>query len=684
MPNLTVGGAVTAESRTRGAKRDHASDRAASGFVLALLIKRFARPCWRAVLRGLGFRKRPFALWSRNCLYWAVHDVAAKGCFLSRMSQAVWDWLIPDALRAEPEKLRQANRVLAFCCAMAVWVPVFSGIYSALGATTCSLIVAMAGVFLVLVPVMQRISCSPIAAGNSLVLLAFLVYSGIAAYSGGHRAPSLTWYVTLPVMAVLLVDVGSGVFWAMAAAMALTAFHLMHHAGYRLPQELSREGLDFVRYSALMGLIGCVLLLTLVFKTFEMKAQRALEAALRSAEAADRAKGEFLANMSHEIRTPMTAILGYADLLLTEASRAIKPLEPAALLSHLQTIQRNGAHLLQVINDILDLSKIEAGKLEVERIPCSPRQAVAEVVTLLRGRAEAKELDFREEYAGELPDAVLSDPTRLRQILLNLVGNALKFTEKGSVRVVARFPAAADDGCLQFEVIDTGIGMSEEQIRRAFVPFSQADYSTTRRFGGTGLGLAISKRLAEMLGGTIAIESRLGEGCTVRVRLPVECCRDEDPASQGETSESVVEQDAAARLECRILLAEDGPDNQRLLAHVLGRAGAEVTVVANGQEALERALKEQERGAPFDVILMDMQMPVLGGCEATRRLREQGYERPIIALTAFALPEEQGACLAAGCDDCAAKPIDRAALFAAIERQLNQRPLGGARQSAAS
>ncbi len=599
------------------------------------------------------------------------------------MLQAIWNWLIPETLRADAETLRRANRVVAFCCAMMVWVPIFSGIYYAFGAPTCSLIVAIAGVLLVVITIIQRLTRSPALAGNALVALAFLVYTGIAAHTGGHHSPPLSWYVTLPVMAVLLVGIRSGIFWTIVSASAATLFYLAHVAGYSFPQELTQKGLAFVQFAALAGLIGCVLLLTLVFKALETAAQRSLESALHGAEAADRAKSEFLANMSHEIRTPMTAILGYADLLSHEASEAKKPLEPAAVLSHLHTIQRNGAHLLQVINDILDLSKIEAGKLEAERIPCSPRQVVAEVMSLLRGRAEAKKLDFYEEYVGPVPETILSDPTRLRQILLNLVGNALKFTETGGVRLVTRFPAAPDDLRLQFEVIDTGIGMTPEQMDKSFIPFSQADSSTTRRFGGTGLGLAISKRLVEMLGGAISIESRLGQGSVLKVRLPVERSRKERvelPAGEPAKTHPLAP-GAARRFNCRILLAEDGPDNQRLLAHVLGRAGADVTIAENGQIALDLALQERAQGTPFDVILMDMQMPVLGGYEATRRLREQGYERPIVALTAHAMSADRQHCLDAGCDDYAAKPLDHAVLFAVIDRQLRDRRAGEAPQN---
>ncbi len=598
---------------------------------------------------------------------------------MSRILVALWNWLIPDALRVKPEILTHANRVLAFCCAMMVWIPIFSGMYFYLGGPKCATIIAGAGALLACIPVIQKLSRSPALAGNLMSLLAFSVYTGLAVNVGGHSSPPIAWYVSVPVMAVLLVDIRWGVFWALVCMAATGTFFGAHHSGYRFPQELSRDGLELLQFAGLTGLIVCIFVLTLVFKTLEATAQRALVVALHCAKAADRAKSEFLANMSHEIRTPMTAILGYADLLLTdEAEHGGLPEAEAA---YLRTIQRNGVHLLQIINDILDLSKIEAGKLEVEQIPCSPRQIVAEVMSLLRGRAETKGLEFAAEYVGGFPDKIISDPTRLRQILLNLVGNALKFTEQGSVRVHVRYAAGLNGRCLQFDVIDTGIGMSQEQLGRAFVNFNQSDSSTTRRFGGTGLGLAISKRLIEMLGGAISIESRLGSGSTLSVRLPVQPCPEANSSSiEATRCESPVARESNAQanfpLDCRILLAEDGPDNQRLICHILTRAGAEVVLAENGQMAVDLALKGRDQGMPFDVILMDMQMPVLGGYDATRRLRQEGYEGAIIALTAHAMSTDEQKCREAGCDDYAAKPLNRAALFAAIERQLQTRKDG--------
>jgi signal transduction histidine kinase/ActR/RegA family two-component response regulator len=401
---------------------------------------------------------------------------------------------------------------------------------------------------------------------------------------------------------------------------------------------------------------------------------RELELSREAAETASRAKSGFLANMSHEIRTPMTAILGYADLLLDPH------LEPADRLAHVSVIRRNGEHLLQIINDILDLSKIEAGRLDIERIECSPARVLGDVASLMRVRAAEKRLRFAVHYVPPLPSVVRTDPTRLRQILINLVGNAIKFTVDGEV-VVTLAVVGASPAVLSLTVRDTGVGMSEEQLRSLFAPFSQADASTTRRFGGTGLGLSISKRLAHALGGDITVESAPGLGSTFTVAIPVtvplgatwdevvsESIQSPERAGvrtvRGPHASSDVPPGAPPLDGLRILLAEDGPDNQRLLTHVLQRAGAIVEVAANGLEAVEAM--NRHGVPPFDVILMDMQMPVMDGYAATRRLRAIGHRRPIIALTAHAMDGDRAACLDAGCDDYATKPIDRARLIAMI------------------
>jgi PAS domain S-box-containing protein len=396
----------------------------------------------------------------------------------------------------------------------------------------------------------------------------------------------------------------------------------------------------------------------------------ALEEFSQAAEAATRAKSEFLANMSHEIRTPMTAILGFADVLLQDDSLSQAP---PGQIEAIHAIRRNGEHLLELINEILDLSKIEAGKLHIDRIVCSPIQALSDAVSFLRRKAEEKNLQLELEFTGPIPATIRSDPLRLRQILINLVGNAVKFTEKGRVRVVVHLARRYEKrSLLQVDVFDTGIGMTEEQLARVFRPFTQADSSMTRRYGGTGLGLTISKRLAQILGGDITASSQLGLGSTFRLTVETGSLKGvallESPRGTAPASSSPPRETGGAKvsIQGRVLLAEDGPDNQRLIGLLLKKAGAEVTIVENGQRACDEVLAACSRGEPFDVILMDMQMPVMDGYEATRRLREAGYPGPILALTAHAMEGAEGECRNAGCDGYLTKPIDREKFLAAV------------------
>ncbi len=389
------------------------------------------------------------------------------------------------------------------------------------------------------------------------------------------------------------------------------------------------------------------------------------------ADTANQSKSEFLANMSHEIRTPMTAILGFTDLLLDDRNFNE---EPEQRIQVIKTIQRNGHHLLGIIDDILDLSKIESGRLEIESVAYSPIAIVEEVLSLMRVRSAAKGIALESIFETHMPAKIITDPTRLRQVIMNLVSNAIKFTEMGSVRVLTRL-IKGDDPKLEFDVVDTGFGMTLEQQVRLFKPFTQADTSTTRQFGGTGLGLSISKRLAEMMGGSVVIAaSSPGVGSRFRATIKTGNLNDVeiiDPLqvfSKKNTSSNVSKsgQLKNALSGCRILLAEDGPDNQKLIAFVLKKAGAIVTIAENGQLAVDSAMEALDCDQPFEVILMDMQMPVLDGYSATALLRAKDYRGPIIALTAHAMDGDQAKCMSAGCDEYATKPIDSTKLISQI------------------
>jgi signal transduction histidine kinase/HPt (histidine-containing phosphotransfer) domain-containing protein/ActR/RegA family two-component response regulator len=387
----------------------------------------------------------------------------------------------------------------------------------------------------------------------------------------------------------------------------------------------------------------------------------------RLAEEASRAKSNFVANMSHEIRTPMTAIIGYADLLLDPDATA------AERVQHVQTIRRNGEHLLGILNDILDLSKIEAGKMTVEKVRCSPSAVIVDVASLMRVRAKSKGLFFEVHYQTPIPETIETDPTRLRQILLNLVGNAIKFTSTGGIRVLARCDQKDGAAQITLEVVDTGIGMTHEQTSALFQPFVQADTSTTRRFGGTGLGLAICRRLAAILGGDIEVESSLGRGSVFRLTCDagsldgVRMFDELTEAGIPDTGVPAEQQHTTTRLdEVRVLLAEDGLDNQRLISAHLTKVGALVDIAENGRIAHERALAASLAGHPYDVILMDMQMPELDGYAATSELRRKGYTGRIVALTAHAMAGDRERCISAGCSDYLTKPIGRAKLVEAV------------------
>jgi signal transduction histidine kinase/DNA-binding NarL/FixJ family response regulator len=411
----------------------------------------------------------------------------------------------------------------------------------------------------------------------------------------------------------------------------------------------------------------CTVIFSLFMVNRYIRHRRETEATLKDAkqiaETANLAKSAFLANMSHEIRTPMTAIVGYADLLLDPRQTQSDKLD------NLQTIRRNARHLLELINDILDLSKIEAGKMKVERIDCEIPQLLSDVVSLMRPRATEKGLDFNLNFAGPIPRKMVTDPLRLRQVLVNLVANAIKFTEAGYVELKVSCERKEGNAFVRFDVSDTGIGITREQMTKLFQPFNQADDSTTRRFGGSGLGLTISQRLSKLLGGTIAATSQPDRGSTFSVTLDAGPVSDDDLLEHFDesmlTTRSNVPKDPVITLVGRILLAEDGRDNQRLITLHLRRAGAEVVLAENGRIAVDLATQQR-----FDLILMDMQMPEMDGYEATSELRRRGLELPIIALTAHAMADDRSKCLAAGCSDYLTKPVDKELLLATINSYL--------------
>lgn len=408
---------------------------------------------------------------------------------------------------------------------------------------------------------------------------------------------------------------------------------------------------------------------------------RELEVAKAMADAASQAKTEFLANMSHEIRTPLTAILGYCDILHEDG---IVDQAPPQRIQTIYTIRRAGEHLLTIINDVLDLSKIEAGKLQTERVETPLPHVLIEIESLMRPRMVSKRLELRTLLATAIPDRIISDPTRIRQILFNLVGNAVKFTNKGHVSICASVVPTNGKSKLRIEVEDTGAGMTPEQVASLFDPFTQGDPSVSRRFGGTGLGLTISRRLAMMMGGDVWLDfSTPGKGSRFVLELPLEVAPDSRyvcdlSALSVPTPGLVIERPCT--LKGRILLAEDSEDNQHLISFHLSRAGAEITIAENGKVALQKMQDAIANHQSFDLLLSDMQMPEMDGYTLVRTLRAQGNSIPIIALTANAMSEDRDRCLAAGCNGYATKPINKVSLIAACSEWI-EKTRGDARLS---
>ena len=427
---------------------------------------------------------------------------------------------------------------------------------------------------------------------------------------------------------------------------------------------------DSIYFISLLGFIGfliSILISRYVGKAVANKNDQLLEAskemarAYKKAEEATLIKSDFLATMSHEMRTPLTAIIGFAEsTLFSEQTMKQR-------LNAIQTIIRSGKHLLQIINNILDLSKVEANKLDIEHVEIMPFELLEDIEKLIRPSAAQKGLGFSINYIFPLPKIIMNDPLRIKQILINLCNNAIKFTEEGYVLI--NVSSNTDQGTLLFEVVDTGVGITQAQQKFIFDAYRQADSSITRKFGGTGLGLSLSKDLAEHLGGSLTVESELGEGSKFKLSLGFDTSASTEIVFDKEhipkLNDEKIKVKPTIHLSGHILLAEDSIDNQDLFSIYLHRMGVDVTIVENGQLAVD-AVKDND----FDLVLMDIRMPVMNGLDAMKSLRNNGFKKPIVALTANAMLEDQEACFESGANDFLSKPVDINAFSQTLKKYL--------------
>lgn len=432
----------------------------------------------------------------------------------------------------------------------------------------------------------------------------------------------------------------------------------------QLDQEALNAGAEDYLVKSQLNAQGLARAIRYALTRREMEAERVER--LR-AETENRSKSEFLAHLSHELRTPLTAILGYTDLLLAADEAPDK--------NHLQIIKRNGRHLLSLLNDVLDLSKIEAGKLEIEQLDVHLHSFVNEICSLISVNAQDKNLRLNVLAKTALPVKIKTDPTRLRQILLNLLGNAIKFTEEGEVSLHIAETQVRNKTYLRFSIRDTGVGISKNDIERLFKPFTQVTNTLSSRQQGTGLGLAISRQLAQCLGGNISVKSQPGIGSVFTLYInPGNLDGVERRPLDSRSTLDVTTISQAFSFKGHVLVTDDLPDIRMLLGHLITSFGGRVTYASDGQEAIDLVQRKAADGDSFDLLIMDSQMPVLDGLSATRLLRDQGYQKPILALTAASLRGERERCLAAGCDDYLSKPIDAATLLTRIQKLLQQNP----------
>jgi len=484
-------------------------------------------------------------------------------------------------------------------------------------------------------------------------------------YTGGLSGANAAVFLIAPVAALTMAGM-SGLWWVLLSLVVSVWFGVLDVRGFEFPNVIPEPQRDID--SLLTFLTGFVVVIGMVFhfERTRLRTERKLVLAKEAAEAASSAKSVFVANISHEIRTPVHGLLGMLALMEHEGN-------PGRRREFFENARHSGQILIGIVDELLSLSKMEAGALQLESEPADVARILTTVVEIVSAQAGQKGIEIESRLGHDVPRLVLTDPVRLRQILINLLGNAVKFTEQGRVLVaVERLDGSDEIARLRFFVRDTGIGISREDARRIFEPFMQVDGSSTRTYGGTGLGLAICKRLVEFMGGEIGVESEPGKGSEFWFTVEFDVLQVEQPEDE-QSDEAALEESPSTNVRRRkVLLVEDNPVNQRVAQAFLQKLGFQVETAADGQDALDKFL-----ATSYEAILMDLHLPVMDGYEATRRIRAHEKQGPagcpmipIIALTASASEEERQACLDVGLNDFLAKPYSKRELEIVLNRFL--------------